>query len=93
MKNFFLSSEESGSEVYNVNLCRSQNETSEGLDDGPQEVYKEDPNKNKNNNTPNKLLGVLNYSSSSKFLFNKNSYLCILFESFNISQTVFFISS
>lgn len=51
VKNFFLSSEESGSEVYNVNLCRSQNETSEGLDDGPQEVYKEDPNKNKNNNT------------------------------------------
>lgn len=36
VKNFFLSSEESGSEVYNVNLCRSQNETSEGLDDGPQ---------------------------------------------------------
>lgn len=51
VKNFFLSSKESGSEVYNVNLCRSQNETSESLDDGPQEVYKEDPNKNKNNNT------------------------------------------
>lgn len=51
VKNFFLSSKESGSEVYNVNLCRSQNETSEGLDDGPQEVYKEDTNKNKNNNT------------------------------------------
>lgn len=51
VKNFFLSSKESGSEVYNVNLCRSQNETSEGLDDGLQEVYKEDPNKNKNNNT------------------------------------------
>lgn len=51
VKNFFLASKESGSEVYNVNLCRSQNETSEGLDDGHQEVYKEDPNKNKNNNT------------------------------------------
>lgn len=51
VKNFFLSSKESGSEVYNVDLCRSQNETSEGLDDGPQEVYKEDTNKNKNNNT------------------------------------------
>ena len=51
VKNFFLSSKESGSEVYTVNLYRSQNETSEGLDDGPQEVYEEDPNKNKNINT------------------------------------------
>lgn len=51
VKNFFLESEKSGSEVYNLNLCRSQNETSGGLQNGPLEVYKGDPNKNKKSNT------------------------------------------
>ena len=51
VKNFFLESEKSGSEVYNLNLCRSRNETSRGLQNGPLEVYKGDPNKNKKNNT------------------------------------------
>lgn len=51
VKNFFLQPEKSGSEVYNLNLCRSQNETSGGLQNGPLEVYKEDPNKNIKSNT------------------------------------------
>ena len=51
VKNFFLKLEKSGSEVHNLNLSRSQNETSGGLQNGPLEVYKEDPNKNNKNDT------------------------------------------
>ena len=51
VKNFNLAAEETGSEVYKVNLCRFENETSAGLQHKPLEVYKRDHNKNIINNT------------------------------------------